>query len=133
MQDNVITLSVDAANDGSPVNQDYSRHHETTDRTTYIGTTHTEAEREQFQLYRTAAKRSGVSRGSRKCAIKFTQDVSVLNADGSGDIVLPLIGEVSFAIPLGVTDAQLVELRQRLVSILDDDSIAGSLMSTLEI
>jgi len=133
MQPDPLTLSVDAANNGTPANEDYDRHLEEPNRSTYVGATHTEASREMLQLYRTAPRRSGESRGVAKCSAKFTQDISVPNASGSGDIVIPLIGEVSFAVPLGATAAETKHLRQRIVSFLDTDTISAKLVDDLSI
>jgi len=110
------------------------RHEETTTRSTYVDdASHSVDSRDIMQLYRTAAKRNGESRGTSKSAVKLTSDVSVPNASGSGDIVLPLIAEVSFSVPVGVTAAQTLELRQQLVALLDDDAVMAALNDVLEI
>lgn len=134
MQEGTITLTVDTENDGvNPATQVLTRAEETVNRTTYEFATHSLVAKDIVQFYRTYPKRSGNSRGNAKCAIKVTTDVSVDNADGSGEIVLPLIGEVSFSIPVGVTPAQTMVLRQRLVSLLDDDDVSGVLNDSLHI
>lgn len=79
-----------------------------------FASTHTLLARDILQLYRTFPKRSGNSRGAAKVAMKITTDISVANADGSGNIVLPLIGEVSFSLPVGVTDSQIRILLGRI-------------------
>lgn len=114
---NIQPLLVEA--DGSPVTA--TRSESLVGRTTYqISGTHSLIARDIVQFYRTYPKRAGNSRGNAKCAIKLTTDVSVPNADGSGDIVLPLIGEVTFSLPVGVTPAQTLALRQRITSLLND-------------
>lgn len=133
MQANTITLSVDPANDGNPENQAFLRSEETANRTTYIGPGHTLASRNIMQLYRTYPKRSGESRGNSKSSVKFTLDIEVDNASGSGTIVLPLIGEVSFSVPVGTTPAQTQELRQQLLAVLDDETVAAALVDILQI
>lgn len=127
-------LPVDVLNNGTTEDQTLKRDDYVTNRSTYVfEDSHDREARDQVQFYRTYGKRSGNSRGSDKCAIKITTDISVDNADGSGQIILPLIGEVSFSIPLGTTDAQTLVLRQRLVALLDEDSIAGALNNALTI
>jgi hypothetical protein len=133
MQDNTITLSVDAANDDNASNEVYNRYEETANRTTYVGSGHALDAREQFQLYRTAPKRNGESRGNLRVTVKFTEDIEVSNASGTGDITLPLIGEVSFSVPLGTTAAQTQHLRQRIVSFLDLDAVSADLCDLGEI
>lgn len=86
-----------------------------------------------MQMYRAFPKRSGASRGTARVWVKFTTDVEVLNASGDGNIVLPLIGEVSFAIPEGVTPAQTLELRQTMLALLDRDDLMARLCDVLDI
>lgn len=133
MQPNQITLAVDLANDANPTNQVFDRSEEQVNRSTYRGPGHTLQSRNNLQFYRTAPKRSGNYLGSSKVAMKFTQDVSVPNADGSGEIVSPLIAEVSFSLPVGTTSAEALAIRQHLVTILDRDDLAGPLCDVLEI
>lgn len=133
MQDNVITLAVDSANNGTLVDFALTRTAEELNRTTYEFPDHTVASRKTMHLYRTYAKRSGNSRGSTKCALKVTLDASVANADGSGSLVLPVIGEISFSVPVGTDQATLVYLRQVLIAALDRDDVVGKLVEKLHI
>lgn len=81
---------------------------ESVNRSTYmVAGEHSLVSRSMLQLYRTFAKRSGQSRGSSKTALKVTRDVQVSNADGSGDITLPLIVEVSMSTPIGAENLGL--------------------------
>jgi len=73
-------------------------------RSDFIGAGHTTVARNQLQLYRTFAKRNGEVLGSRKAAMKFTKDVLVDNASGTGQVRLPLILEVSMSIPEGTSE-----------------------------
>jgi len=82
------------------------------------GVVHSVPARNQVQFYRTYPKRSGTSRGAAKLTVKFTRDISVPNADGSGSIVLPLIVEVNFSIPVGASHAQISNLRRRAAKML---------------
>jgi hypothetical protein len=104
-----------------------TRLEETVNRSTYGETTthaggqlHSVTARNQVQFYRTYPKRTGSSRGAAKLTMKWTRDVTVANADGSGDIVLPLIGEVSFSIPVGANHWEISNLRRRIASLLTD-------------
>lgn len=133
MQANSITLSVDALNNGTPANQVYTRSEEVANRSTYRGPLHTLQSKDTLQFYRTLPKRQGNFLGAAKCSVKLTQDVSVPNADGSGEIVVPMIIETAFSFPVGVTDAQMLAIRQRMVAVLDTDSVVGALNSYLEI
>lgn len=119
MQSDKITYTMGVTGPMGALGFALSRAEETTNRTTYEFTeTHTLVARDIVQLYRTYPKRAGESRGCAKCAVKVTTDVSVANASGSGDIVLPLIGEVSFSLPVGVSAAQTLALRCRLAKLL---------------
>lgn len=127
MQANTITLPVDVLNNGTTVDELFTRHEETVNRTTYRGPAHTVASRNILQLYRTFPKRSGLYLGALKVATKFTQDVLVPNADGSGDIAVPIIVDVSYSLPVGVTAAQAKAARQRAIALTDMDTVLGPL------
>lgn len=133
MQPNTITLAVDVTNTSTPVDQEYSRTEEQLNRSTYRGPGNTLQSRNILQFYRTPPKRSGNYLGSAKVALKFTQDVSVPNADGSGNVVSPLIAEVAMSIPVGTSTAEMLAIRQHLVTILDRDDLVGPLNEYLEI
>lgn len=133
MQANEITLSVDVANNSTLVDKVYKRTRYANTQSLYQGPGHTTTSRNQIQFYVTDPKRSGESRGISKCSIKVTQDASVDNASGSGSIVLPKIGSVSFALPVGITVAETLELRQTLIAILDDDVIMAGLMDESQV
>lgn len=122
MQENTLTLSVDAANNATPSNEVYERFLEEPNKSTYVGALHTEDDRDMLQLYRTAPKRSGESRGMKRSSVKATVDVSVPNASGSGNIVLPLIAELSVSVPVGTTDAEVIHVLQRIIAFADDTS-----------
>lgn len=127
MQSNTITLPVDVLNNGTPVNKEFVRSEETINRTTYRGPGHTVASRNIMQFYRTFPKRSGNFLGALKPTVKFTRDVTVPNADGSGDTVVPLIIEVAASLPVGVTAALSKEMRQHVVAALDLEEVIALL------
>lgn len=132
MQDNSITIPNDPLNNGSIVNEVYERFVTETNKTTYKRDGIPYEEGDVMSLYRTEAKRNGASKGQRKSAVKFTKTVDVPNADGSGDISLPLIAELSFSVPYGTPTATVVELLQRIHAFTDMDA-AVSLVDELEI
>lgn len=133
MQDNTITVSVDTLNDGTTNDELYTRHTEELNRTIYHGTGHLSAMRRLMQFIRSAAKPKGNNRGFDRSTVKFTTDLSVPNADGTGDIVLPIIAEAIFTVPVGATPAETLEARQRLIAVLDNDAVMADLNDTLEI
>lgn len=135
MLSNSISLTVDKLNTGAnQVTEVLTRYNEEMNRTLYkVEGTHTLSARDQVQFYRTFPKRTGVTRGSAKSAIKITMDVTVPNAAGDGDIVMPLILEASFSVPVGVTPAVTMALRQRMVSLLDLDSVSAKVVDELDI
>lgn len=132
MQPAQITLAVDVQNSGSATNLVLTRHEETVSRTTYITPSHTLITRDQVALLRTPNKRNGAFYGSAKMAVRFTKDVTVAQSDGT-ETVAPLIGELSFSIPVGATAAAVLELRQRLLAILDRDDVMDPLNNQLSI
>jgi len=132
MQPNSITLAVDLLNNASPTNEVFARHEELINRTTYRGPNHSVASPNTLQFYRTLPKRSGDYLGSAKVSIKLTQARAVESASGL-TVQAPDIAECSFSIPVGVTAAQMKAVRQRLIAILDQDSVMDTLMEVQEI
>lgn len=133
MQPNTLTLAVDVLNDGTPVNSTFTRFEEFQNRSVYVDSVHSMAQRSTLSLYRSFPKQSGNFRGVSKSSIKFSRDFNVTGVDGSSTIVSPFIAEVSFSIPLGVTDAEILVMRQRIIALLDADSIMTPLNSMLMI
>jgi len=133
MQTDTIVLPVDILNNGTPTNRTYTRSEELADRTTYRGPEGTLSVRDAMQFYRTLPKRAGNFLGSAKMSVKFTQDKLVDTADGAGETPAPLIAEVSFSIPVGVSDADILAFRQRVIALLDNDTVMTKLNSFLEI
>lgn len=129
MQPNVITLAVDEENDGvGLINHVYSRFEEFQNRASYISAEHSLDSRDTLAFYRTMPKSSGNFRGVAKTALKFSMDKTVFGVDGVSNITAPLIGEVSFSLPVGASAADALILRQRLVALLDRDDVMVPLM-----
>lgn len=127
MQANTLTLSVDAANDGNPANEVYTRYEEYQNRSSYIGADHLPDARNTLAIYRTFPTKSGNFKGTAKSSVKFTQDVEVAGVDSSTTLTAPIILDLSFSVPVGATTDDLKHVRQRLLALLDTDSFMDSL------
>jgi len=123
MQPDQIVLPVDLLNDGSTSNQTYKRFTPGDNRTVYIGENHVPESRDTLTLYRSFSKKSGNFMGVQKTSVKFSHDVSVPGVDSESTVVAPIIVEVSFSMPVGVTDAQMIIERQRAIALLDLDAV----------
>lgn len=117
-----ITLSVDAANSGSPANETFIVAHPSENRTTYILSGTDLGDREELILYSTRPKRAGNFRGVVRSAVKFTKAVAVEAVDATDTVDSDLILNLSFSVPVGTATADIVHLRQRLIALLDNDA-----------
>lgn len=128
-QANTIAVTVGAGTESAGATPTYTHQQTNGNRSTYIDTTvHTSASRQQLQLYRTFAKRSNASLGTVKVAVKLTKDVSVPNADGSGNLVLPMIFNAEIAVPAGVTSEDAEYLREEMRGILANYTVMHALV-----
>lgn len=127
MQANQLSITVDAANDSTPVAEVYDRRDEFQNRSVYIGSDHLPETRNELALYRTYPTKSGNFKGTLKSSVKFTQDIEVPGVDSSTALTVPMILEISFSLPVGVTAAEACHIRQRAVAMLDDDTLMDSL------
>lgn len=127
MQPDQLTLSVDAANNGTPANQVYTRYEEFQNRSRYIGDGHTPGARNELGVYRSFPTKTGNFKGVGKTSVKLTQDCVVAGVDSTTSVTAPIILELSFSVPVGVVAAELVEMRQRLLALIDDDSFMDKL------
>lgn len=126
MQPDEITLSVDLLNTGILTDIDYRRVEEYLNRSSYISEEHEPGKRDTLAFYRTPYKSTSTFKGTRKTSVKFTVDEDVLAPDGTTTSA-PAIIEVNFSIPVGVTAAQILVYRQRLIALLDSDTIMDDL------
>lgn len=131
MLDNTITLPVDVENNGVTVDKAYVRSEEYLNRTVYTGPGHTLIARDTLGVYRTPVKKSGTDLGTAKSAMKFTEDITVLNAVGE-NVSKPAIVNVDASLPVGISAAKALELRQRTIAALDH-AFASALMEKLQI
>lgn len=133
MLDNTITLPVDEARNNTLVNNVYSRNEEFQNRSVYIGTDHTLIARNMLAFYRTQPKKSGNFPGVAKVAVKLTQDFSIPGVDTTTTLITPGIIETTFSLPVGLTDAQVIELTQRMIATLDTAAVIDALTRQLQI
>jgi len=131
MQPDTITIGVDELNDGILVNHEYKRFTQFPDRTVYVGPGHSVAMRNMMTLYRSFPKENGNFKGVAKISVKFTRDIMIPGVDTTTTIIAPEIVETKFSIPVGVTSAEALIERQKIVGILDMDSIMVSLTDQL--
>lgn len=132
MQNNTITLAVDLQNTGTTTDEVYTRHDEGVNRSVYTGAAHSFTVRDTMTLSRVYPKRTGAFFGVAKSAVKFTSDKAVAQADGT-ETKAPLIGEISFAIPVGASANDVKALRQRMIAVLDSDGVMDGLNVQLSI
>lgn len=124
MLDNAIIIAVNETNDGITfVDHNYTRFDEFQNRSVYVGDLHTTALRDTLTFYRTFPKVNGNFRGTSKVAVKFTQDIAVPGVDANTSLLVPMIGEMSYSLPVGLTDAQALMLRQKFVALTKDGTI----------
>lgn len=127
MQPDLITIAVDTLNDGNTSDHIYTRVDEFANRSVYIGPGHLPEARVLLGLYRTTRKQNGNFKGVLKTSVKFTEDITVPGVDSATDLVSPIITEVNFSFPVGVTVPQLIVARQRQMALLDLDTIMNNL------
>jgi hypothetical protein len=127
MQPNTVTLAVDVLNNGTTEDQIYTRYEEYQNRASYIGASHTPDSRDALAIYRTFPTKTGNFKGVAKSAVKFTKDVEVSGVDSSTTLTAPIIFDLSASIPVGATTADVLEARQRLIALLDNDTFMNSL------
>lgn len=122
MLPNSITLAVDEANNSTSVNHVMSRAEEGVNKSVYYDADHTVAARNNMSIIRQFPKQSGNFYGTLKTTVKFTKDISVDGVNGE-TIKVPLIAQADFSFPVGTTNAQATLFRQKLIAMLDDDSV----------
>lgn len=130
---NSITLAVDEANTGTTTDAVFTRQDEFQNHSRYTGPGHSLDSRDTLDVYRTYPTRNGNYRGVAKSSLKFTLDLSVAGVDSTTSLISPLIVELSMSKPLGVSDADVVEARQRVLAALDDDTLMNQINNDLTI
>lgn len=127
MQSNSIVLPVDLLNTGTTTDYTFTRYEEHLNRSLYIGSAHEPGMRDTLALYRTPPKPTSTFKGVLKSSVKLTTDKTVADPIG-GTVDAAFIAEISFSTPIGVSAADQMIMRQRLIALLDDDTIMDNLM-----
>lgn len=124
-QPDSITLPVDELNNGTTVNHVYTNYDRSSVRSVYIGANHTSLARNMMTLFRSPAKPVGNFPGVEKISVKLTRDITVNGNDGVTPVKIPDIVEVSFSMPVGMTDADKVLRRQTVIAAVDHAFMEG--------
>jgi len=132
MQADSLTLAVDTLNNGTTSNQTFTAISRETNKSTYSRSDASSANRRDLAFLRKFPTRSGNFLGATKVTFKFTDTYSVQGVD-SNPLSTLLVGEVSFSIPVGVAAADAKEFRQRLLAVLDNDTVMDKLMNRAEV
>lgn len=127
------TLNVDVLNNGTTEAQNFVRFEEYLNRSLYKGPAHSLISRDVLGFYRTMPTKSGNFNGVAKSSFKLTTDKSVPGVDSTTSLTAPQIGEVNFSLPVGSTAADVKVLRQRMIALLDNDTIMVKLSEQLEV
>jgi hypothetical protein len=127
------TLPVDTLNNGTPTNQTVTEQDRFQDRSVYKWPLHSLTMRDLLSFFRAKPTRNGNFHGVAKSSFKVTTDQVVAGVDSTTNVTAPLIGEVSFSLPVGTTAANAKILRQRLIAVLDNDALMVKLMEQVEI
>lgn len=133
MQANTLTLSVDLLDTAVYTDVDFDRYEEHLNRSVYKTGESNLVSRDLLGLFRSMPNSNGNYAGTAKSSAKFTLDVEVPGIDSTTTVKAPLIGEISFSAPVGVTPAMMLVLRQRLVALAKNATIMTKLMDNLEV
>jgi hypothetical protein len=135
MQPNTIAFTYDHDNDGgttAAISSTVTRHSEELNKSTYRTSSHTEASPDTLNFYRTAAKRSGEFMGSQKVSVKRTKTMVVDTASGL-ETKAPMINELSFSIPIGVTNAEKLSFLMEHIGFLSSSEGKAALIQLLNV
>lgn len=129
MLPDAITLNVDETNTSTQVSTTWTRTDFLNTRSVYHAGSHSLLLRDTLDFYRTFPSKSGNFNGTAKCSFKITDDAIVDGVDSTTSLVAPIIGQVSFSIPVGASDVDCLKLRQRIIALLDSDATMNKLFS----
>lgn len=118
MQD-AITLPVDVTNNGTVVNQEIALLDGSPGRKIFRFSGHSFQTRDTVTFTRSFPKPNGNFAGTRKTSAKLTKDVVVEGTDPSTDVKAPGIIDISSSLPVGLSAADAMLMRQRAIAILD--------------
>lgn len=126
-----FTLAVDTANTGTTSDQVFKHHDTVGQKKIYHRSDHTLSERHDMAVTRKMPTRSGNFLGVAKGGVKFTDDYDVTGLDGTS-ITSGGWMSLEFGLPVGVSDADKLELRQRMHAAIDRDDLFDEFFSKLE-
>lgn len=107
------TVTMVLPNNGTPVNEVATRIDVAGNKSIYNLAGHSVVKRKTVNFYRSYPKRTGDFNGVMKSSCKFTLDEDVANAVGE-TIVAPMIGEVNLSVPVGLTEAKVDGILDRI-------------------
>lgn len=128
----MLTINTDPNNDDTIVAKIFSRARVLMNglKTLYhMDNSHSTARPDTLSFETSEPKPNGQFLGVTRPKVVRRRTIDVESIDPGTEISQPLIGKVEFSIPVGATDAELLELRQDLIAVLDDDATMGTLMS----
>lgn len=120
-----LTLAVDVANDANPSNEVFTLHRFNETRKVFKGPNHTDSQEQLLTVTVSDPTINGENPGRRKSTLKFTNDVTISNVSGSGDLREPIISSYNMSIPVGATPAEIMAERQRMIALIDSDVIVA--------
>lgn len=135
MQPNTIAYSFDHDNDGgttAAVDVTLTRHAEELNKSTYRTAAHTTEAADTLNIYRTAPKRTGEFLGTQKVSVKRTKTMTVDTASGL-DSKAPMIAELAFSIPVGVSNADKLSYLMEMSGFLSSSEGKAAMIALLNV
>jgi hypothetical protein len=90
---------------------------------------HTTARPSTLSFETSEPRPNGQFMGVTRPKIVRRRTIDVESLDPAVEVTQPLIGKIEFSVPVGATDAEMLEMRQDLIAVLDDDTLMGTLMT----
>lgn len=134
MQPNTIAYTFDHDNDGgtAAIAMTLTRHAEELNSSTYRTGSHNTEAPDTLKFYRTAPKRSGNFLGAQKVSVKRTTTHVVDTADGL-ETKAPGIVELSFSIPVGVSNADKLKMLMDHIGFLASSEGKAAMINLLNV
>lgn len=134
MLPNSITLAVDTANNGTTANETWSRTSYGTNDSLYVGPlNNTGIIRDQLRFTRSYPQKSGNFAGYLVSTVKFVREIEVEGVNITTLEKRPITVELRVVVPAGATTAEVVEARQRMLALMDNDTIMTAANSQLDV
>jgi hypothetical protein len=132
-QPNEIALIVDPLNNGTTETQTYSNQSRAEGSSLYRLVGSDLKNRDELRFAATLPKRSGNFPGVLRTEVRLTQSVEVEGVETSTTVSGTATLSLQASIPLGMTEADVKLLRQRMIALLDEDSVVSDLMQIGEV